>query len=72
MRLLQKAFRAPTVLLVYANIKKSTLKSEIEQVMAVSAATQTSATVFKCSCIEGAIWRSAGVVLTQKNQSAAF
>jgi nitroreductase len=65
---IKKAFRAPTVLLVYANIQKHPKVPEIEQVMAVSAATQQ--VLLGLSALGyGAIWRSGPACFTQKTKA---
>lgn len=63
----KKAYRAPTVLLVYAHIQEHSKVPAIEQVMAASAVTQQ--VLLGLNALGyGAIWRSGPACYTQKTK----
>lgn len=64
---IKKAFRAPTILLVYAHIQEHPKVPAIEQVMAVSAAAQQ--VLLGLNALGyGAMWRSGPACFTQKTK----
>jgi len=67
----KKAFRAPTVLLIYAHIQEHPKVPEIEQIMAVSAATQQ--VLLGLNALGyGAMWRSGPACFTSKTKELLF
>ncbi|MBR7890297.1 nitroreductase [Marinomonas sp. A79] len=64
---IKKAYRAPTVLLVYAHVQEHPKVPAIEQIMAASAATQQ--VLLGLNALGyGAIWRSGPACFTQKTK----
>lgn len=65
---LKKAYRAPSVLLVYAHIQEHPKVPAIEQIMAVSAASQQVLLALNALGF-GAIWRTGPACFTQRTKS---